>query len=71
MKNKSDKDRINEFIEAIIRVAHGDYSVQLELSDENNILDSLAMGLNMMIDDIGKGVEINCRTKELSKSMLN
>jgi hypothetical protein len=67
VKNKSDKERINEFIEAIIRVAQGDYSIQLELSDENNILDSLAMGLNMMIDDIGKSVEIESQNEKIKQ----
>jgi len=37
-------------------VARGDYSVQVELSGKNDEVDSLAMGLNMMVDDI--------RTKE-------
>jgi signal transduction histidine kinase/CheY-like chemotaxis protein len=67
VKNKADKDRINEFIEAIIRVAQGDYSIQLELSNENNILDSLAMGLNMMIDDIGKSVEIESQNEKIKQ----
>ena len=47
-------ERINEFIEAIMKVAQGDYSVQLELSEDNNYLDALAMGINMMVDDIKK-----------------
>jgi len=47
-----EKDRINELIEAVMKVARGDYSAQIELSDKNDELDSLAMGLNMMIDDI-------------------
>jgi len=67
VKKKSDKERINEFIEAIIRVAQGDYSVQLELSNENNTLDSLAMGLNMMIDDIGKSVEIESQNEKIKQ----
>ncbi len=33
-------------------MARGDYSVQIELSGKNDELDSLAMGINMMIDDI-------------------
>ena len=52
MDKKSEKERINEMIEAIMKVARGDYSVQIKLSDKNDDLDSLAMGLNMMIDDL-------------------
>ncbi|MBC8357768.1 MAG: PAS domain S-box protein [Candidatus Aminicenantes bacterium] len=47
-----EKDRINELIEVVMKVAEGDYSAQVELSGKNDELDSLAMGLNMMIDDI-------------------
>ena len=50
--DKTSEDRINEMIEAVIKVARGNYSVQIELSDKNDDLDSLAMGINMMIDDV-------------------
>jgi len=53
----SEKDRMNEIIEVVMKVARGDYSVQVELSGENDEIDSLAMGLNMMIDDIRNGIE--------------
>jgi PAS domain S-box-containing protein len=49
---KLKKDRINDIIEAIVKVGQGDFSVQVELSGKNDDIDSLAMGLNMMIDDI-------------------
>jgi len=39
-------------IEIIMKVSRGDYSVQIELSGENDELDSLAIGINMMIDDL-------------------
>jgi len=48
----SEKEYINEIIEAIMRVARGDYSVQVKLSGKNDALDSLAMGVNMMVDDL-------------------
>ena len=50
--NNTSEDRINEMIEAVMKVARGDYSVQIELSPKNDDLDSLALGLNMMIDDV-------------------
>jgi len=49
------KERINEIIEAIIKVARGDYSVQIKLTGKNDEFDSIAMGLNMMIDDLKAG----------------
>lgn len=49
---KLKKDRINDIIEAIMKVGRGDFSVQVELSGKNDDIDSLSMGLNMMIDDI-------------------
>jgi PAS domain S-box-containing protein len=47
----------SEMIDAVTKVSRGDYSVQIELSGENDELDSLAMGLNMMIDDIRTSIE--------------
>ena len=35
-----------------MKVARGDYSVQIELSKESDHLDALAIGINMMVDDI-------------------
>ena len=48
----SEEERVNGMIEATMKVARGDYSVQVRLSERNDELDSLAMGLNMMIDDL-------------------
>jgi len=47
----------SDMIDIVMKVARGDYSVQVELSDKNDEFDSLAVGLNMMIDDIRTGVE--------------
>lgn len=57
MDETLEKDRISEIIEATMKVARGDYSVQIGISGKNDDLDSLAMGLNMMIDDIRTGEE--------------
>jgi signal transduction histidine kinase len=64
---KSDQKRIQEFIEAIRLVAKGDYSVQLKLSDENNMLDSLAMGLNMMIDEVKQIADAAFQHEQIKK----
>jgi hypothetical protein len=57
MIEKDTENRINEFIEALINVAGGDYFVQVELSEKNDYLDALGIGINMMVDDIRKSHE--------------
>jgi len=67
--DKTSEDRINEMIEAVMKVARGDYSVQIELSDKNDDLDSLAMGLNMMIDDVRHEMT-ECKLAENEKERI-
>jgi signal transduction histidine kinase/CheY-like chemotaxis protein len=57
--------RIELFNEAIMRVARGDYSVQVEVSEEYNDLDALAMGLNMMIDELRFNYNIEAENKKI------
>jgi signal transduction histidine kinase len=64
MDKTLEKERISEIIEAIMKVARGDYSVQIELSGKNDEIDSLAMGLNMMTDDIRNSIEELHRANE-------
>lgn len=52
-----DKSHIYEMIDTIMLVAKGNYQVQIDLHGENDDFDALAMGINMMIDDIRVGVE--------------
>jgi len=69
MKEDLFNERIDQFIDAITKVARGDFSVQIELSEEMDHLDALAIGINMMVDDlrIGKLVELeNEKIKELN-----
>lgn len=61
------KQRIGAFIEKIITVAKGDYSVQLELTDKNNDLDALAMGINMMIDELNLNHNIELEKERIKK----
>ena len=78
MYKKIEIDRITEMLAMIMQVAMGDYSVQAEFLGENDELDALAMGINMMIEDIkehSKGVEKNQelvqeKVKDLEKSDL-
>ena len=60
-------DRINEMVDVIMRVARGDYSVLVKpSSDGNDKLDSLAIGINMMIEDIqDSNKEVDAKIHEL------
>jgi len=61
---------ISEMVDVIMKVARGNYSVQVGLSDKNDEFDSLAMGVNMMIDDIRNRTEEIERTRhELNERM--
>jgi signal transduction histidine kinase len=63
---KLKKDRIDEIIEAVMKVGQGDFSVQIELSGKNDDIDSLAMGFNMMVDDIREAQEQLLRQEKLA-----
>lgn len=52
MLGERDSKRIQVIIEAVMKVARGDNSVQVPLSDRYDQIDALAMGVNMMIDDL-------------------
>jgi light-regulated signal transduction histidine kinase (bacteriophytochrome) len=45
-------DRIGDMLELVMAVAQGDHSAQLVLSAANDDLDALAVGINMMIDEL-------------------
>ncbi len=51
-------DRINTIIDTVMQVASGNLDVQIPLSTDNDEIDALAMGLNMMIDDLKANVMI-------------
>ena len=70
MDKMSEKERMNEMIEAIMKAARGDYSVQVELSGKNDDLDSLAMGLNMMVDDIRTSEEALRESEEKFRTFM-
>jgi signal transduction histidine kinase len=65
MDNLSDKERIHKLIDTVMKVAQGDYTVQNELSGKNDDLDALAMGLNMMIDDLRNNVDLEQQNKKI------
>ena len=55
---------VNKMIDAVQKMARGDHSVQIELSDKNDELDSLAMGINMMMDDVRNEITERKETEE-------
>lgn len=66
------QNRISEILDVIIQVAQGDYSVQVSLTGENDDFDAIAMGINMMVDDIKKKQETkkeNERIKNLNDQL--
>ena len=57
MDKNSEKGRMDEILEVIMKVARGDYSSRIELGGKGDEFDSLAMGINMMVDDIRDSAE--------------
>lgn len=62
-----------QILDVIQKVASGDFSAQVEISDKKDEFDSVAMGINMMIDDLkcnfekekAAAEELAARNKEL------
>ncbi|MBN1951907.1 MAG: response regulator [Bacteroidales bacterium] len=65
MKELSDKERIEKLIENVMSVAQGDFSVQNKLSGKNDELDALAMGLNMLIDDLKNSTDLAAQNRRI------
>lgn len=63
------KNRINTMLDTVTRVARADYSTQIELSSKNDEIDSLAIAINMMNDDLKANTvtlrNINNRIEEI------
>jgi len=65
-KNKNiDLERIEALIESLMKVAQGDYSVQMNLSEKNDHLDAIAVGFNMMVDDIKESKLIELENEKI------
>jgi len=67
MDEALNNQRIESFLDVIMRAARGDYSVQLELSEENNNLDALAIGINMMVDELQYNHDIGQENKKIKQ----
>ncbi|OHD47732.1 MAG: hypothetical protein A2096_00075 [Spirochaetes bacterium GWF1_41_5] len=53
---KNQEDKINLLLEGIMKISLGEYSMELPVSEKKDELDSLAMGINLMADDIKKTI---------------
>ncbi len=60
-----ESDRIDIFIETILKIAQGDLHTELIISDKNDKLDALAMGINMLIDDLKKNDQLTRENKNI------
>ncbi len=52
---KSKSERIDDIISGVMKIAHGDIDHQFKISDKNDKIDALSMGINMLMDDIKEG----------------
>ena len=51
-KDETVETRIEALIDTIMKLAQGDYTASCEIGENNDEIDALVMGINMMIDDI-------------------
>jgi PAS domain S-box-containing protein len=58
MKSNKKKEYLDKIIEALTIIGRGDYSIQIPISEDKNEYDAIAIGINMMADEIKDGVEI-------------
>ena len=65
MTHLSENKRIHNLIETVMKVARGHFSFQADISPENDELDALAVGLNMLIDDLAENVDLQTQYERL------
>lgn len=63
--------RIDQIINSIEKIARGDYSVLVELSDKNDEIDSIAIGINMLVEEIKSRIEDLREANEKLKEAKN
>lgn len=71
MKIITDRTYIDEIISTLLLVAQGDYHAQVKIHDDNEDFDALAMGINMMIDNIRLGVETVEKEKAYANNIIS
>lgn len=75
MSNLEDDKRLNDILEMIGRVAALDFSETLQISDKNDMIDAIALGLNMLSEELQSNVvekskldEVNSKLKKFAYS---
>ncbi len=59
---------IEGVLNVVMEVAKGNYDVEVPLTGDNDEFDALAMGINMMIDEIKSRKELEAANKEMKKA---
>ncbi|MCG8572967.1 MAG: PAS domain S-box protein [Spirochaetes bacterium] len=67
---KNIEERIKKMVDVVLEMAHGNFQAQAEYTGQNDQLDSLAVGINMMIEEIQNGMEQMEKEKNYSKNLL-
>ncbi|MEZ5070553.1 MAG: histidine kinase dimerization/phospho-acceptor domain-containing protein [Bacteroidales bacterium] len=73
MDGEEAQDRIENLLEVMGQVIQGDYTAQARMSGTNDEFDALAMGLNMMIDELQENLDLqeqNERIRELNSEVV-
>jgi signal transduction histidine kinase/CheY-like chemotaxis protein len=66
-----DREKVERIIEGVMKVASGDLSVQIEISGKYDHFDALAMGINMMIDDLRNKYLTDQENEEIKETNLH
>ena len=62
---------LDKMLDVIMEAAQGNYHAQASLSGTNDAYDALAMGINMMIDDIRTGVEKIQNERDFTNNIIS
>jgi len=66
MEESKSKKRIDEIIDVIMKVAAGDYTAQVKITQEFDYMDALGIGINMMVDDIRTSFNMKLENERIS-----
>ncbi|MBU1140219.1 MAG: PAS domain-containing protein, partial [Proteobacteria bacterium] len=68
MADTAETARIEKIIAAVKKASQGDYTVRLDISEDNDLLDSLAADVNELTGNLSKRAVAN---RQLKKAFLN
>ncbi|MFA9388619.1 MAG: histidine kinase dimerization/phospho-acceptor domain-containing protein [Prolixibacteraceae bacterium] len=73
MQDNTTKKRIDKLINTLLQVSRGNYDCEAEISNNFDELDSLAIGMNMLIEDLKKNTLVeaqNIKIKEINQELI-